>query len=76
MADHTPSGPIELGAKMDYAEHEKTYVMFITLAKYGSLTCAALLIAMAFGFFTPAGFISSTILFVLICAVGAFFLRG
>ena len=31
--------------------------------------------SMAFGFFTPAGFISSLILFVLVCAVGWFLIR-
>lgn len=75
MADHAPTGPVELGAKMDYAEHEKTYSMFLSLAKYGTLACVALMIAMAFGFFTSAGFISATILFILINAVGAFLLR-
>lgn len=64
-----------MGAEMDYPEHEKTYDVFIGLVKYGSLVCAAILIAMAFGFFTPAGFLSSLVLFVLICAVGAFILR-
>lgn len=75
MADHTPTGPVETGAKMDYAEHEKTYSMFLGLAKYGSLVCAALLVAMAFGFFTSAGFFSATVLFILVCAVGGFLLR-
>ena len=75
MADHTPSGPLELGADMDYAEHDKTYNVFLELVKYGSLVCVAILAAMAFGFFTPAGFLYSLILFVLICAVGAFILR-
>ena len=75
MSDHPPSGPVELGAEMDYAEHQKTYSLFLGLAKYGSLGTAALLVAMAFGFFTAAGFISSTILFLLICAVGAYLLR-
>ena len=75
MADHSPTGPVETGAQMDYPEHEKTYAGFITLAKYGSLFCVALLAAMAFGFFTSAGFFSSTILLVLICAVGWFILR-
>ena len=74
MADHTPTGPVELGAKMDYAEHDRTYAGFLTLAKYGSLFCGALLLAMAFGFFA-GGFFSATILFVLILAVGAFILR-
>lgn len=75
MADHTPSGPVEVGARMDYAEHEKTYNMFLALAKYGSLVCVALLAAMAFGFFTSAGLISSVILFALICLVGGYLLR-
>ncbi|RUW52817.1 MULTISPECIES: aa3-type cytochrome c oxidase subunit IV [unclassified Mesorhizobium] len=74
MAEHTPTGPVELGAKMDYAEHDRTYAGFLALAKYGSLFCGALLLAMAFGFFA-GGFFSATILFVLIMAVGAFILR-
>jgi hypothetical protein len=76
MAEHTPSGPVELGADMDYSEHEKTYDRFLVLAKFGSLVVAALLIAMAFGFFfQTAGFFSATVLFILICAVGYFLLR-
>lgn len=75
MADHSPSGPVETGAQMDYAEHDKTYGLFLGMAKYVSLACAALLIAMAFGFFTSAGFFSAAILFLLIIAVGAFILR-
>ena len=75
MADHTPTGSLELGAKMDYSEHDKTYSRFLMLAKYGALFCAALLIAMAFGFFTSAGFFSGVILLVLICAVGGYILR-
>ncbi|AZO10122.1 MULTISPECIES: aa3-type cytochrome c oxidase subunit IV [unclassified Mesorhizobium] len=74
MAEHTPTGPVELGAKMDYAEHDRTYAAFLALAKYGSLVCVALLVAMAFGFFV-GGFFSATILFMLIMAAGAFILR-
>ena len=75
MAD-TPAGPVETGASMDYAEHEKTYRSFLTLAKYGSLVCIALLAAMAFGFFIPsAGFFSATVLFAVIMAAGYFVLR-
>ncbi|MBN9071267.1 MAG: aa3-type cytochrome c oxidase subunit IV [Rhizobiales bacterium] len=75
MSDHSPTGPLELGAAMDYSEHEKTYKRFLGLAKYGSLVCAAVLVAMAFGFFAGGGFISSTIVFLLVCAVGGFILR-
>ncbi len=74
MADHSPTGPVELGAQMDYAEHDRTYHGFLALAKYGSLVCAAILIAMAFGFFV-GGFFSATILFILIMAAGTFILR-
>lgn len=75
MADNTPTGPVELGAQMDYAEHEGTYKLFIKVAKYGTLVCVALLIAMAFGFFAPAGFFASLVLFLLIVAVGVYLLR-
>ena len=76
MADHTPAGPVDTGASMDYAEHERTYRGFLTLAKYGSLTCIALLAAMAFGFFFPGGgFFSGTVLFAAIMAAGYYALR-
>jgi hypothetical protein len=74
MADHAPTGPVETGAEMDYEEHEKTYNRFLILAKYGSLVCAALLIAMAFAYFGGGGFFSGTILFALILAAGWFLL--
>lgn len=75
MSDDTQTGQLELGASMDYPEHQRTFGLFVALTKYISLGSAALLIAMAFGFFTSAGFISATILFILICVVGAYLLR-
>ena len=75
MADNTPTGPVEMGAEMDYAEHEKTYSLFLGLAKYGTIACVALLAAMAFGFFTTAGFISSVILYVIVFALGVSLLQ-
>ena len=70
MADHsTDSGPLEIGAKMDYAEHTQTYGRFILLAKWGTIVCIALMAAMAFGFFV-GGFFSGALLFVLILAAG------
>lgn len=75
MAEHHTSGLLEMGAKMDYPEHEKTYDRFLILTKYGTLAVVALLIAMAFGLLGGGGFISSIILFVLILAVGSFALR-
>ena len=75
MADIEPEGLAETGAEMDYAEHERTYNLFLAVAKYSGLVVAATLIAMAFGFFTPAGLLSSTILFLLICVAGVWILR-
>jgi hypothetical protein len=63
-----------MGAKMDYAEHERTYNLFVGMTKYGGLACVALVAAMAFGFFA-GGFFSATILFILICLVGGWLLR-
>ncbi|MAZ83981.1 MAG: aa3-type cytochrome c oxidase subunit IV [Rhizobiales bacterium] len=74
MADHV-EGPAEVGAEMDYSEHEKTYAMFMAGAKYGTLHIVTLLIAMAFFFFTAAGFFSSLILFVILSAIGVVLLR-
>ena len=75
MVDSHPQGAIETGAKMDYEEHERSYAFFVNFTKYSSLVIAAILIAMAFGFFTTAGFFSIVILFVVICAVGIWLLR-
>ena len=70
MADHsTDTGPLEIGAKMDYAEHKQTYGRFISLAKWGAIFCVGLMAAMAFGFFV-GGFFSGTLLLVLILAAG------
>ncbi|PZO74576.1 MAG: aa3-type cytochrome c oxidase subunit IV [Mesorhizobium amorphae] len=75
MAEHPPSGPLEMGAKMDYAEHTKTYDRFLILTKYGTIAVVALLVAMAFGLLGGGGFISSVILFVLLVAVASFAMR-
>ena len=74
MAEHH-SGPVEMGAPMDYPEHEKTYNLFIAGAKYGTLFCVALLVAMAAGFFTSAGFFSALLLLIILNVVGFILLR-
>jgi hypothetical protein len=61
---------------MDYSEHERTYSGFLALAKYGTLSVVALMIAMAFGFYAGGGFIASLILFALICGIGTYFMRA
>lgn len=69
------SGPVETGAEMDYSEHEKTYEMFLMLAKYGTLACIAIIVGMAVGFFTTAGVITATLVTIVICAIGYYTLR-
>jgi hypothetical protein len=69
MAEHK-SGPVELGAPMDYKEHEKSYDLFIKGAKYGTMIIVFLMIAMAVGFFTTAGFLFSVLLFIILSVGG------
>ncbi len=73
MANHLDDHTVELGAAMDYPEHTSTYALFVNLTKWGAIVCIALMAAMAFGFFTSAGVISASILFLGILAL-AFFL--
>jgi hypothetical protein len=46
MAEHTPSGPVELGAEMDYVEHERTFAGFVALTKITALATIAVLQAL------------------------------
>ncbi|MFC3163988.1 aa3-type cytochrome c oxidase subunit IV [Ciceribacter thiooxidans] len=74
MSEHH-TGPVETGASMNYAEHEKTYDLFIAGAKYGTVVLAALMIAMAAGFFTAAGFLGGLVLFVVLTVAGIYMSR-
>lgn len=58
---------------MDYAEHDRTYNMFLFGAKWGSIVTCAILIGMALGFFAGFGFIGGTI-GAVVCVVLAKFL--
>lgn len=46
MAEQTPSGPVELGAPMDYTEHERTFAGFVALTKISILATVAILQAL------------------------------
>ncbi|MFT4003311.1 MAG: aa3-type cytochrome c oxidase subunit IV [Rhizobium sp.] len=74
MAEHH-TGPVETGAAMDYKEHEKTYNLFISGAKVGSAIVAALLIAMAAGFFGHAGFLGGILIFIVLSIASIILLR-
>jgi hypothetical protein len=44
MADHHSSAG---HPDMDYAEHDKTYDMFVGMFKWGTIACVALVVFMA-----------------------------
>lgn len=73
MSEQSENGP-EAGAPMDYQEHEQTFSLFLTLTKWGTIATAALLIAMAFGFFAGGGLVGGTVAFVLLLIVARFVL--
>ncbi|QCI96959.1 aa3-type cytochrome c oxidase subunit IV [Agrobacterium larrymoorei] len=74
MSEHH-NGPLELGAKMDYSDHEKTYNGFLVASKYGTMLVTVLMIAMAVGFFTTGGFFGGLLVFVILSIAGFVLLR-
>ncbi|KFJ49618.1 bacterial aa3 type cytochrome c oxidase subunit IV family protein [Brucella abortus] len=73
MAEHHTTAPAELGAPMDYAEHEKTYAGFAGLVKWATVVLVALMIAMAFGFFAGGFFLRPFFSFLSASLPGSFF---
>ena len=72
MAEHTHSGPVELGAPMDYSAHRSTFASFVTLTKVAALSCVAVLQALAlFGIANNAFWLG--VLMILLMMVGAAF---
>ena len=54
---------------MDYPEHEKTYELFLKFSIWTTVSCVALLIAMAAGFFGGFGLIGGTLVFIGLMAI-------
>jgi hypothetical protein len=73
--DNHSTGPIETGAPMDYAEHERTYEKFLSISKWTTMHLVVLMIAMAAGFFAGAGFFGGLIIFIALNAAGFYLLR-
>ena len=73
--DNHSTGPIETGAHMDYAEHERTYEKFLTISKWTTMHPVVLMIAMAAGFFGGGGFFGGLIIFIVLNAAGFYLLR-
>ncbi len=66
MADHSYDVNHEAGADMDYAEHQQTYDMFLVMAKWVTIFCVVLLMAMAIGFFMGGGFVGGLLSFIVL----------
>ena len=60
---------------MEIHEQVSTYHLFVSLAKWGSLALAALLVFLVLWFCTATGFMGSTAIGVVIAAAGYFVLR-
>lgn len=66
MAEHLPSGPAELGAPMDYAQHEETFSRFVALTKVTVLASVITVLALAIYAFGGGGaFWLGTLLLIL-----------
>lgn len=77
MAENQHSGTAELGAPMDYREHDRTYSGFLTLAKVSTLASIASLLALAlFAFGGGAGFWWGVLMLVLMLVATAIGLVG
>jgi hypothetical protein len=65
MAEHAHSGPAELGAPMDYAQHEQTFAAFVMLVKLAILATVDVLLALTLYGFGSGGFWLGTLMIVL-----------
>ena len=68
MAEHTHSGPAELGAPVDYPAHERTFAGFIAMTKIIAIGSAITVIALALYGFGSGGFWLGTLLILLMLA--------
>ena len=66
MAEHLPAGPAEVGAPMDYGEHERTYSGFISLTKVIILATADTMLALTLFAFGRGGFWLGSLLLLLV----------
>jgi hypothetical protein len=76
MAEHAPAGPTELGAPMDYAEHERTFNRFVALTKVTVLGSIITMIALALYGFGRGGFWLGTLLIIMMMIAAAIDLGG
>lgn len=65
MAEHAHTGPAELGAPMDYAEHRRTFAGFVSFTKIGTLATIAVLQSLTLFGLANNGFWLGVLLIVL-----------
>jgi hypothetical protein len=69
MVERPHSGTAELGAPMDYPEHERMFASFVTLTKLTTLASLATVLALAlFAFGGGGGFWLGVLLLILMTA--------
>ncbi len=73
MAEHAAPGPAEIGAPMDYDEHERTYKGFVAFTRLAAITTISILITLAIFAFGSDGtfWIGVAMLFLTIAAATA-----
>ncbi len=71
MAEHMPASPAELGAPMDYQEHERTFQGFVSLTKVSVLATIATLQSLAIFGLASNGFWLGTLLLLMVFAATA-----
>ena len=71
MAEHVHSGPAEVGAPMDYAEHRRTFAGFVSLTKITALACIAILQALVLFGIAANGFWLGALLLILMMVASA-----
>jgi hypothetical protein len=68
MAEHTHAGPVDVGAEMDYPEHERTYAGFLALTKVTILATIATLQALVLFGIATGGFWLGVLMILLMIA--------
>jgi Bacterial aa3 type cytochrome c oxidase subunit IV len=68
MAEHTHSGPVEVGAPMDYAEHQRTFAGFVAMTKIGLLATISILQSLTLFGIAAHGFWLGVLMIVLMFA--------
>jgi len=64
------------GTTMDYAEHDRTYMGFLAMVKYGSIAIVAILVGMLAGLVASAGIILSVLAAIVFFLVASYILGG